>query len=207
MDRKKAFFEILKHELAPGLREIGFKGSGQNFRRTDDEVINVVNIQVNKYGGSCAVNLGLHLSFLPLSWNARLPDPRTIKEPDCEFRMRLAPRYRLDYWWKYDGLLGTPEKKARHLIETYFKHGEPRFVEYNTVEQIAAMFTIDDFGNRDCLAVFGDVTLQRGALAMARIHNHLGNRSRAAEFATYGLEHVGKAVALRAQYEEILRAI
>jgi len=206
MDNKKIFLNALKQELSPKLREIGFKGSGQNFRRTKNEVINVLNIQVNRYGGSCAVNLGLHLTFLPMSSNTELPNLKKIQEYDCEFRTRLAPNNKSDYWWKYDDFLRSPEKKAQHLIDTYFKFGETLFRKFDSVRKIAAMFTIDDFKKKDWLYVFGDVTLQRGVLTMARIHCHLGNKSRAKEFAIFGLENLGRATILRPQYEEILNA-
>ena len=206
MDKKEIFFSILKQELSPKLREIGFKGSGQNFRRINNEIVNIVNIQVNRYGGGCAVNLGLHLSFLPMSSNTVLPNLENIKENDCEFRTRLAPKNKPDYWWIYDGILISPEKKARHLFNTYFKYGEPVFKKYDSVENIAAMFTIDDFKKKDSLYVFGYITLQRGALTMARIHIHLGNMEKAREFANFGLQNIGRATVLQPQYEEILDA-
>ena len=206
MENKKAFFNILKQELSPELRKIGFKGSGQNFLRIENEVVNIVNIQNYKYGGSCTINLGLHLSFLPMNWTTELPNLKIIKEYDCEFRTRLAPYSRSDYWWKYDGFLSSPEKKARHLIKTYFKYGEPQFTKFDSIEKIAAMFTIGEFKKEDWLTVFGDITLQRGVLTMARIHRHLGNMPMAREFAIFGLENLGKATALQSQYEEILNA-
>lgn len=206
MDNKKIFFDVLKQELSPELRKIGFKGSGQNFQRVESEVINIVNIQSYKYGGSCAVNLGLHLSFLPLSWNMELPDLKKIKEYECEFRARLAPSNRSDYWWKYDGVLGSTEKKARHLIQSYFKYGEPQFNKFDSIEKISTMFTIGDFNKKDWLTVFGDITLQRGVLTLARIHLYLGNMAKAREFATFGIENLGKATVLRPQYQGVLDA-
>ena len=58
MDAKAVFFDVLKSEFAPKLRELGFSGSGQHFRRVRGEIINAINIQGNKYGNSCAVNWG-----------------------------------------------------------------------------------------------------------------------------------------------------
>lgn len=203
---KKVFYDVLKKEFAPKLREIGFKGSGQNFYRAKDDVINIINIQANKYGGSCAVNLGLHLSFLPTNTGMDLPEIRNIKEYDCEFRMRLAPRNKMDYWWKYGGLLNSPTKNARHLIKTYFEYGEPHFKEFDEVEKIASMLTLEDIENNDYIKVFGGVVPQCGALAMARIHKHIGNISEAKEFARVGLKNIGRAVALKSAFEEIINA-
>jgi len=206
MDNKKVFFEILKQEFSPKLREIGFKGSGQNFRRVNKEVINTINIQVDKYGGGCAVNLGLHLTFLPLCWADKLPDIENIKEIDCEFRMRLAPKNKTDYWWKYGGMLSPPSKKAHHLIETYFTYGEPHFQTFNTIEKVSNMLSVEDIKKSDYINVFGGVISQRGALAMARIHKHLGDITKAKEFASFGLDNLGTAIALRSAFEEIIDA-
>ena len=203
MSNKPIFFEILKNELSPKLREIGFKGSGQNFRRVNNETVNIINIQVSKYGGSCAVNLGLHFTFLPLNWSTDLPDIKKIREYDCEFRMRLSPKVNGDYWWKYDGFLSSPRKKAQHLIETYFRYGEARFKDLDTVEKLARSLSIEELKKSKDLNVFGIVAQPRGALSMARIQQHLGNPEMANKFASYGLENIGKATVLRPALEKI----
>ena len=85
-----AFRERLKIKLAPLLRGHGFSGSGVNFRRHVGDVIQVLNIQGSRYGGSCCVNLAVHLTFLPTVLGDA-PDPKKITESLCEFRKRLAP--------------------------------------------------------------------------------------------------------------------
>jgi len=204
MTNKQIFFDVLKNELSPRLREVGYRGSGQNFRRVGGDVINVVNIQISKYGGSCAVNLGLHCSFLPLNWSDELPDPKKIREYDCEFRMRLSPWEKRDYWWKYDGWFSSPVKRAHHLIETYFRHGEPRFKRFDSVEKIAEALSIDELKKRRELFVFGIVARPRGALTMARIHLQLGDLEKARAFANFGLENIGSATVLRPALEKIV---
>ena len=99
MDDKKAFYKQLREDFYPNLRECGFKGSGQHFRRVNGDVIHAINIQNNKYGGSCCLNLGIHLSFLPIAWpKDQMPDLGKIKEIDCIFRRRLAPTGKSDFW-------------------------------------------------------------------------------------------------------------
>ena len=71
---------MLKHNLAPLLRSDGFKGSGKTFRRFENELIHVVNIQGSRYGSMCCVNLAVHLSFLPTAGGGRLIDIEKIKE-------------------------------------------------------------------------------------------------------------------------------
>ena len=219
MNVKEVFFDCLKSEFAPKLRTFGFKGSGQNFRRFHDEVIHVLNIQVNKYGGSCCANLGLHLTFLPIAGETLLTDPKKLRASSCEFRWRLAPPGVTDYWWGYEegvaahlpfGMAGSkgqgPIEKARDLMKTYEAYGEPRFQSVMTVEAVARLFQPEDIGSGKPLPLYG-YTHTRGALTMARIHRYLGNETLTRQFAQMGLENIGKAKALRMEFENILQAL
>lgn len=202
-DKKRIFFQILKDEFSPALRQLGFLGSGSNFRRVRGEVIHVISIQGEKYGGQCAVNLGLHLNFLPITWNNKLPDVKRMKEVDCEFRTRLAPNGCVDYWWEYGGLFDSPTKNVRHLLDTYIRNGETKFTSFPTVEAISNMFSVTDILEQDLLRGFGEMTPPRAALAMARIHSHLGNKNSAREFALTGLNRLGRALTLKSALERL----
>lgn len=203
-DARKRFHALLRDRFAPELRKLGFKGSGIHFRRIRGDVINAINIQGNRYGGSCAVNLGLHLAFLPLNWKDELPDLATIKEIDCEFRTRLAPKGKSDYWWKYDGIFTSSEKQVDHLVETYRHYGEPLFARYETVDSIAALISLDEISAGRFSNTFGAVSVVRAALTIARVHQHLGNRTLAVEFARAGMENIGRATSLIPQFMELL---
>jgi len=216
VEAKDIFFNCLKSEFVPKLRAFGFKGSGQNFRRFRDEVIQVINIQVNKYGGNCCVNLGLHLTFLPIAGESPLTDPKKLRASSCEFRWRLAPPGATDYWWGYENGVAAhlpfrmeggkgqgPIGKARDLIKTYEAYGEPRFQSVMTVEAVARLFQPDDIRRGKLLPLYG-YTQTRGALTMARIHKYLGDEDLARKFARVGLEKIGKAKALRREFEKIL---
>ena len=206
VDYRKVFAEQLKERFAPALRSIGFKGSGTHFRRVNGEVINAIWVQSSRDGTKCAVNLGLHLAFLPVNWKAALPNLAQIKEIDCEFRDRLAPPGTEDYWWEYGSLLCPPSKHVAHLYSTYFEHGEPRFRAYETVEAVAQMFSPDQLRSGTYMKGFGGITVPRAALAMARIRVRLGQKELAAEYARIGLEELGNASALRSVLEEFTRA-
>lgn len=198
--------KCLQEEFVPRLREAGYKGSKPNFRRATSDVINCVNIQGNKYGGSCAVNLGLHFAFLPVNWGDHLPDVKKVKEVDCEFRKRLAPKGQADYWWKFRRILSSPAKNARHLIDTFFKFGEPWFERYSTVGDVVEAISLDAVRTGRYLEVLGGVTIQRAALTMARIHRHLDDNEMAVEFANTGLANIGSATALKPLFEELIEA-
>jgi hypothetical protein len=206
VDRRKAFATQLKERFVPALRVAGFKGSGAHFRRTTGDVINAIWIQGNREGTKCAVNLGLHLGFLPINWKDELPDPAKIKEIDCEFRDRLAPDGLNDYWWEYGSVLNPPSKIIAHLYATYFECAEPRFRAFSTVESIAGMFSPAQLRTGPYLNGFGGITIPRAALAMARIRAHLGQHELAAEYARVGLEKLGNASGLKPILERFAHA-
>src|SRR5690349_6913838 len=84
--------EIL-NKLATPLRCLGFKGSGQNFRRIDGDFIYVINFQGSRWGDVFYINLGAQPSFIPAE-NEEMPDPRKLKEYECVLRTRVGDQYR-----------------------------------------------------------------------------------------------------------------
>ncbi len=207
MDDKKRFYEQVKQEFAPLLRKEGFNGSGQNFRRINAEVLHTVNLQNNKYGGSCCVNLGLHFSFLPVCWNsAKMPDPKKIKEQDSEFRWRMAPPGKTDYWWKFkgNGLLGNSQKAVAHLCDTYAAVGRAYFDRFNSLESIQNELSIEKVTGTELIDVAGGaITPVRAALTMARIHRHLGNTELQHQYAEAGLQVINRASSLKHDLERL----
>ena len=152
------------------------------------------------------MNLGIHLSFLPIASSDTLPDVRRFREVHCEFRRRLAPGEKTHCWWKYGGIFTSPEKGADSLVETYFNVGEPYFAGFKTVHAIASVLEYEALEAHDFLDVFGGVPRVRGALTAARIHAHLGDVARRMKFAKLGLKHIGRAVALREELERLAEA-
>lgn len=78
--------ETLSH-LGAHIRALGFKGSGQNFRKVEDEFIFVVNIQGSRSGNVFYVNLGAQPTFIPAECDAPLS---TLKEYECVMRRRVG---------------------------------------------------------------------------------------------------------------------
>ncbi|MCA9402339.1 MAG: DUF4304 domain-containing protein [Candidatus Omnitrophica bacterium] len=201
---KKEFQDVLKAEFAPRLREAGFAGSGNNFRRVNGEVIHALNIQANKYGGSYAVNLGLQLTFLPLTWSGQPPDSAKIYAYECAFTKRLATPGKTDYWWKYSGLLVRPAKNARHLIDTYFRYGEPQFAACDTVTKILAKLSLRAIQEGAEPPLPGMATPLSTAVNAARVYLHSGDKAEARALAEYALAHHSQAPNIKPVIEEIL---
>jgi hypothetical protein len=211
---------MLRDEWLPRLFQSGFVGDGERFLRRTGEVIHAIGLQEAKGGGSCCVNLGLHLAFLPLTTNV-VPEPGDlVRAESCEFQWRLTPAGYSDYWWAWEqgaaahlplsmlaGAHSSPLDAAYHLVETWVEHGEPALARLSSPHQVAGHVTIDAL---DVRGTDGRVvpeyafTPGRAALTMARIQRHLGHEEMARRFAQAGLERAGKARAVRAALEQFL---
>jgi len=214
---RDTFFLVLRDEWVSFLSRSGFKGDGERFQRDIGDVIHAIALQKNKYGGSCCVNLGVHLYFLPLTAGGLPQVGVPVRVESCEFQWRLTPPGFTDYWWAYEqgatahlpvSMLQEenlgPRERARHLARTYEMNAEPAFQRLSTVNQIADLIRLKDLSNEWRIVPQYAFTPGRAGLTMARIHQHLGNHELARRFAEVGLERVGKAKAVRAELEKFL---
>jgi Domain of unknown function (DUF4304) len=203
---REVFLNHIKEYLAPKLRLVAFKGSGQNFLRVRGELINAVNIQGSRWGEAACVNLGLHFTFLPQSWR---DDPQTTKkwrEVDCEFRARLSPRRGYDHWWKYGSSHAEAKRAAEDVVETYFSKGEALFELFEQPTAIVSAVTLGDRRIERSADFVWHATEVRLALAIARIHQHLGNMADCRANANFGLSKIRRAERLRSPLEALANA-
>ncbi|WP_018623586.1 DUF4304 domain-containing protein [Kangiella aquimarina] len=206
MDYKKRFYKHINETFIPLLRQDGFKGSGQNFRRVKGDVIHTINLQNNKYGGSCCLNVGVHFTFLPVCWDSKqMPNLNKIKEVDSEFRFRVAPEGKSDYWWKFrgNGLFGSTKKSVEHLCETYKVVGRAIFSRYGSVESVQEAFPLEIFESEELSNIEGGIIPSRVALALARINQHIGNKDQQQKYARVGLRVSDKDSGLKIELEQL----
>jgi len=193
-DGSKVLDVALKECFAPQLREDGFRGSGRNYRRIRGDLIHAVNIQGSKYGGEFAVNLGVHLAFLPdVVGNEVVPSKFT--EMLCEFRGRMCDRG-VDQWWSYQS---TPESAVRAVLEmaeVWKRRGRLQLEALGDYPRDFARITPEDL--RSGAYDFGGLgtTTARLALVFSRIRAHEGRRADVEAFVKFGLSIAGNATFL-----------
>ena len=186
-----SFRAQLKTRLAPLLRAREFRGSGVLFRRLSEVTIQLVHFQGSRQGGACCVNLATHLTFLPTVLD-EAPDPRTIKEPDCEFRMRLTPDESGDHWWEYGEDEAASARSVDGLIATFLEVGVPHLERHRAFPGLWADVSPEMIERADLSLLPGRATLARAALAMARIADYRSMPRLALDFACVGLADLDK---------------
>ena len=104
--------EILK-DLGSHIRSLGFKGSGQNFRKLEEDFVFVINIQGSSSGKDFYVNLGAQPTFIPTKCDRPLA---TLKEYQCVLRTRVGVRWE----WSLDEQALDALKREIELTQREF---------------------------------------------------------------------------------------
>jgi len=202
---REAFQYAIREHLAPRLRTAGFQGSGRSYLRTRNETLNAISIRVGKYHDRFFVGLGLHFTFLPPNWAKSLRPGARWTEADCEFRWALTATPGLQGAWEYGGDRVAAEAQARSVVEAYFRYGEREFDRFATPESVARAVPLEALEEGLLTGLPWETTDVRLALALSRIHRHLGDLALSARFAEVGLGRVGQATALRFELEALAR--
>ncbi len=206
MTSRDFFNAALKTEVAPALRVLGFKGSGQNFLRVAGEVINAINIQPSKSGDAAYVNLGLHFAFLPPCWTEESRPIAKWREPDCEFRVRLSPRPGFDHFWNYGPGQAEAVSAARSIVAIYCEIGESLFERFRDPVAVANAVSCEMLESGSVKGFPWRLTTVRMALALSRINQRLGKNAESMRFAEFGLGHHGRAAGLKSALQRLANA-
>jgi hypothetical protein len=163
-----------------------------------DRWIHIITIQGSRYGGSFAVNMGLHFATAPdLAGN-----PLALKkmnEAHCAFRRRLSET-NYDRWWKHDLDAESMLAAVASAASVYSLYGR-RYFEAACTGLMALTPEALISGAYD-LQGFGNTKVGLG-LSLARIRKIEGRVEDSRGFAAYALQHAGSATALRKELQEL----
>ena len=191
----------IRTHLVPCLRADGFAGSGSKYRRVVDGWVQVVSVQGARGGGSFAINLAVQPLAVP-DVLGNPPDQKKITEELCEFRRRLSEA-NSDQWWNHDATEDSMNAAALAAAVVYVNVGRPLLESVSRPNAPLNAVTAEEFerGLFD-FSGFGS-TKVRMALTLARLRRSQGRTNDAAAFARVGLAHLGSAVALRRELEQL----
>lgn len=174
--------------LAPALRRVGFKGSGQYYRKTEADFVFVVNFQGSPWGDRFYINLGAQPVFIPAEGQANW---KRLKEYQCILRRRVGTS------WPWE--MSADSIRA---VETELLSVQNEF--FGLAQTMRASFAVDPPGV--LLQKFSSGTTEgRATLHLARAGMVLGQREKAFELARRGLELAGdRAPVLRDEINALL---
>jgi hypothetical protein len=177
-------------KIGPILRSLGFRGSGQNFRKAEGDFIFVINFQSSSCGSKFYVNLGAQPVFIPAEEDA---DLGKLKEYECALRRRVG----VDWPWdltvdRFDVLVGA----ITSTQADFFGHAQ-------TLRSALAADPPDELIRK----FSSGTTAARAALHLARAAAALGHRNTALLLVARGMELASdRASGLRDDLEEVRAA-
>jgi len=161
--------------LGAHIRSLGFKGSGQNFRKIDSSYLFVINIQGSRSGETFYINLGAQPTFIPAECDASLA---TLKEYECVMRKRIGS----DWNWtlshmELDALIHRIDAEQTEFFDTVA-----------SLDTVIMEDSVDDLLQKFCL---GNPPA-KAALHLARAAAVLGCGDRSRALVERGLELAGE---------------
>ncbi|MBT2606396.1 DUF4304 domain-containing protein [Bacillus sp. ISL-53] len=118
---RKMMDTALKQVVIPILREQGFKGSFPHFRRFNENNIDLITLQFNKWGGSFVVELATWpKEETTMYWGEKTP-PNKVTAHHMDERFRLGAKCLEDdgIWFSYENAVTDAdyEKVAESVLK------------------------------------------------------------------------------------------
>lgn len=179
--------ELLKR-VAPVLRELGFRGSGQNYRKAEGDFVFVINFQGSRSGDKFYVNLGAQPVFIPAEGNAHL---EKLKEYECILRRRVGREWP---WQMSDEMFVALRSEIISTQDTFFSNAQT----------LRTALAVDSPG--ELLRKFSSGNTEaRAALHLARAATRCGHIETARKLVDRGLElATAQATGLRSELKRVL---
>jgi hypothetical protein len=177
--------------MGRGLRALGFRGSGQNYRKAEGDFVFVINFQGSQWGRHFYVNLGAQPVFIPAEGDA---DLAKLKEYECVLRQRVGNDWP---WQMSDELLASLEAEIATAQAAFF----------GTAQTLRSALATDS--PDELLRKFGSGNSEvRAPLNLARAAVRLGHLETARKLVDRGLALAGdQARILRAELQDVLQSL
>jgi hypothetical protein len=196
------FLLMLAEEIESNLKRLGFiKSSDSLFVRfKQHHEINVVFIQKHSSKSMISVNLGVHYDFLPKVGSTDFPEQGKVELPDCEIKLRLTPDEGVsDYWWP---MISSSIGEISLLLDAKV---ELSFAKYD-IDRDIGRISLDDIEN-NLSSLLPSTTKVRACLLLARLHETVGDRALAIDFARLGIKMAGMAVGPKKALKQIIERL
>jgi hypothetical protein len=117
---RDSMITVLKRDVIPVLKELGFKGTFPHFRRINENKIDLLTFQFDRYGGGFLIEVATCPSEgVFLHWGEKVP-PNKVTAHDLHPDNRLRLKGNKGVWFRYDVkiLMGNIyEKVAKKVLD------------------------------------------------------------------------------------------
>jgi hypothetical protein len=137
------FNELLKQTLHPYLKSLGFKGAKNNYRKHDSPIIQTINLFKDKWGGQTAVNIGVHLDFVPALGTGEILSPAKFTQSHCFIQKNITlPNGKA--WFDFGINTKEAEETIDFIIEAIEGQALPFLDNFNKFPEPFINISVDD---------------------------------------------------------------
>ncbi|WP_189655310.1 DUF4304 domain-containing protein [Heyndrickxia sp. FSL K6-6286] len=120
-NERKMMDNALKKVVIPVLRNQGFKGSFPHFRRENEDNIDLITFQFNKWGGSFVVELAIcPIKGVTMSWGEQVPlNKVTAHHINRRYRLGAKSEDEDGIWFNFENVKTEEdfEKVASNVLD------------------------------------------------------------------------------------------
>ncbi|HSZ85876.1 MAG TPA: DUF4304 domain-containing protein [Puia sp.] len=189
------FKKLVNKNLAPDIRQLGWKGSGFHFYQPNsNHVVNIFGLRGAWYGGSVCCETAIHFDFIQDLAHKQIDISKTTYA-SCVIRKRLSPKGTGDYHWI---LRDTEEENIKSINQIWGAFKTHGLAFYNDFANFPYPFDIiqpQDLEKNNQYLILNKYYLHNQihlAWLLKEINLFIGRQEKAKEFATFGLTEVRK---------------
>tara|TARA_R110002074_G_scaffold149035_6_gene301328 strand:- start:14523 stop:15197 length:675 start_codon:yes stop_codon:yes gene_type:complete len=184
------FRKLVAKHFSPSIRKLGWKGSGFDFRKIEDNhVVNIFGIQGSWMGGSVCCETAVHFDFF--SDLSGQKDFNKTKYSSCLLRSRLSPDGEGDYHWVFSDNQTQNIESVKSILKAFENHGLNFYKEFQDFPHPFVDIRVMDLEVNNNYKVLDKYYVGNGmgiARFLKEINLFIGNRTVAEEFSEYGIK-------------------
>jgi len=187
------FKKLVTRYFSPKIREMGWKGSGFNFYKIENNhIVNIFSFQGSWTGGSVCCENAIFFDFMKL-YHVETIDK--ISSAHCIIRQRLSPKGDGDYHWKFKAKEEDNVKSISEILDSFTKHGNNFYRSFNNFPDPFDKITVEDLKRDKNYKIYGKYFILNQLQLiwyLKEINKFLGRVQIANEFMAYGKEETNR---------------
>ena len=182
------FKKLITNHFSPKIRKMGWKGSGFNFRKIEENhIVKIFGIQGSWMGGSVCCETAIHFDFIP---DLAGKSSSKISYASCIIRERLSPKGEGDFHWQFRNKEEENIKSIIQIWEAFKTHGQTFYKDFDNFPKPFDQIEVNDLSNRNykLLNKYHIYNHINFAWILKEINQFIGNSKKAKEFSEFGIQ-------------------
>jgi hypothetical protein len=184
------FRKLVNKTFATNIRQLGWRGSGFHFYRSDpNHVVNIFGLQGSWTGGGVCCETAVHFDFIPDLAHSNIDVSKTTYA-SCIIRQRLSPKGEGDYHWTFRDREEENLKSINQIWNSFKTHGLKFYADFENFPKPFDSIKPGDIRKSVTYKILNKYYVQTIHLAwlLKEVNVFIGRKPTAKEFADVGLK-------------------